>query len=214
MFTRVAPICLAVLVIAGPAAAQQKPYSVTLGGALVGPLSDSADRFATGFGFTAGATWHINEQLGLTGDYVWSTLGVQNDWDGLVASRPIDVTPRIQFGTVDVRFEAPPAKARLYVLAGVGFYHRSVAMATTGSGDVTVCDPWWFVCTPGPVPVGSVNRTHSSNDVGINVGAGIEAGRFFAEIRYHYTWGPSFNTPDGPQAATGKFLPLTFGFAF
>ena len=214
MFKCAAAACIAVLTVSVPAAAQERPYTVTLGGAIVGPLSDSADRFTAGFGFTAGVTWHITEQIGLTGDYVWSTLGGQDDWTGLVASRPVDVTPRIQFGTVNVRFQAPPAKARLYVLAGVGFYHRTVAMATTGPGDITVCAPWWFVCTPGPVPVGSVNRTHSSNDLGINVGAGITAGRFFAEIRYHFIWGPSFDTPDGAQAATGKFLPLTFGFVF
>jgi len=214
MFKCAAAACIAVLVAAGPAAAQEKPYSVTLGGAIVGPLSDSADRFTPGFGFTAGVTWHINEQIGLTGDYVWSALGVQDDWTGLVASRPVDVTPRIQFGTVNVRFQAPPGKARLYALAGVGLYHRTVAMATAGTGDITVCDPWWFVCSPGPVPVGSVNRTHSSNDLGINVGAGITAGRFFAEVRYHFMWGPSFETPAGDQDATGKFLPLTLGFVF
>ena len=32
---------------------------------------------------------------------------------------------------------------------------------------------------------------------------------FFAEIRYHFTWGPEFSTPSGSQRATGKFLPLT-----
>ena len=149
-------------------------------------------------------TWYVNEQIGLSGDYVWSTLGGKDDWPGLVASRPVDVTPRIQFGTISVRFQGPPAKARLYALAGVGLYRRTVAMATTGSGDITVCDPWWFVCTAGPVPVGSVNRTRSSSDVGINVGAGIIGGRFFAEIRYHYMWGPSFDTPGGTQKAPGS----------
>ncbi len=214
MFKRAAAACLAALVVSVPAVAQEKPYTFAIGGAVVGPLSDSADRFSTGFGFTAGVTWHFNEQIGLSGDYVWSTLGVQDDWAGLVASRPVDVTPRIQFGTVSVRFQAPPAKARLYALAGVGLYRRTVAMATTGSGDITVCDPWWFVCTAGPVPVGSVNRTRSSSDLGINVGAGIIAGRFFAEIRYHFMWGPSFDTPGGTQKATGKFLPLTLGVVF
>lgn len=214
MFKRLAPLCLAVLAAALPAAAQEKPYSVTVGGALVGPLSDSADRFTTGIGFTGGATWHINEQIGLTGDYVWSTLGAQDDWTGLVASRPVEVTPRIQFGTVNIRLQAPPAKVRLYVLAGLGLYHRTVRMATSGSGDITVCDPWWFVCTAGPVAVGSVSRTHASTDPGINVGAGIAAGMFFAEIRYHFMWGPSFETPTGSRKATGKFLPLTLGVVF
>ena len=214
MFTRVVAVCAAVLALAAPAGAQEKPCSLALGGALVGPLSDSADRFSTGFGFTAGLTWRVNGQLGVTGDYTWSTLGVHDDWNGLVSTRPVDVTPRIQFGTVGLRFQAPPARVRLHVLAGIGLYHRSVAMTTTGSGDLAVCDPWWFVCTAGPVPVGSVNRTHSSTDPGFNVGAGITAGRFFAEIRYHFMWGPSFDTPDGTQEATGKFLPLTVGVVF
>jgi hypothetical protein len=214
MFKRVAPWCLAVMAMAVPAAAQDKPYSIAIGGALVGPLSDSADRFSTGIGFTAGATWHITPQIGLAGDYAWSTLGVQDDWTGLVATRPVDVTPRIQFGTVSVRFQAPPAKVRLHLLGGLGLYHRTVRMATSGGGDINVCDPWWLVCTAGPVPVGSVNRTHSTTDPGLSIGAGITAGMFFAEIRYHFMWGPSFTTPSGSQQATGKFLPLMVGVVF
>jgi opacity protein-like surface antigen len=214
MFKGVASACVVVLATAMSAAAQEKPFSLMAGGAIVGPLSDSADRFSTGLGFTAGATWHFNAQIGLTADYVWSTLGVHDDWQGIVLSRPVELTPRIQFGTVNFRFQAPPGPVRLYVLAGVGLYHRSVAMATTGGGDITVCDPWWFVCTPRSVPVGSVNRTHSSTDPGVNVGAGLTAGMFFAEIRYHFMWGPSFDTPAGTQKATGKFFPLTVGVLF
>ncbi len=214
MFKRVALLCLAVLVMAVPAAAQDKPFSVAIGAALVGPLADSADRFSTGLGFTAGATWHLTPQIGLTGDYLWSTLGTQDHWSGFVATRPVDVTPRIQFGTVGLRFQAPPAKVRIHLAGGLGLYHRTVRMATSGSGDISVCDPWWLVCTAGSVPVGSVNRTHSTTDPGINIGAGITAGMFFAEIRYHFTWGPSFATPSGAQQATGKFLPLTVGVVF
>jgi opacity protein-like surface antigen len=214
MLKRVAAACAAVIAAAMPASAQEKPFTVSAGGAIVAPLSESADRFSSGLGFTAGATWHFSDQLGLTADYAWSTLGVQDDWKGTVASRPVGVTPRMQFGAVNVKFQAPPGPVRLYVLAGVGLYHRSVTLATTGSGEITVCDPWWFVCTPGPVPVGSVNRTNSSTDPGINVGVGLTAGMFYAEVRYHYIWGPSFATPAGTQAATGKFFPLTVGVVF
>jgi hypothetical protein len=214
MFKRVAPWCVAVMAMAVPAAAQDKPYGIAIGAALVGPLSDSADRFSTGLGFTAGATWHITPQIGLTGDYLWSTLGTQDDWGGLVATRPVGVTPRIQFGTVSLRFQAPPAKVRIHLVGGLGLYHRTLRMATSGSGDISVCDPWWLVCTAGSVPGGGVDRTHATTDPGINIGAGITAGMFFAEIRYHFMWGPSFTTPSGPQKATGKFLPLTIGVVF
>jgi hypothetical protein len=214
MCKRIAAACVAVLAAALPASAQEKPFSFSAGGAIVAPLSDSADRFSMGLGFTAGATWHFSGQLGLTADYVWSTRGARDDWNGVVLSRPVEVTPRIQFGTVDIKFQAPPGPVRLYVVAGVGLYHRAVKLATTGSSDISVCDPWWFVCNPGPVPVGSISRTWSSTDPGVNVGAGLSAGMFFAEIRYHFMWGPSYDTPAGEQTATGKFFPLTVGVVF
>ena len=31
---------------------------------------------------TAGATYGFTPQTGLTGDYLWSTLGTQDDWGG------------------------------------------------------------------------------------------------------------------------------------
>ena len=214
MTERSAAAWLVVLATAVPAAAQEKPLSLAVGGAVVGPLSASADRFSTGLGLTFGATWHINEQMGVKADYVWSTLGVQDDWPVPRPSAPIQITPRIQFGTADFMFQAPPGPVRLYILAGVGLYRRSVTLTTSGTGFVTVCDPWWFVCDPQPVPVERVAGSRSTTDVGVNVGAGLTAGMFFAEIRYHYMWGPTFTTPSGSQKATGKFLPLTVGVNF
>jgi opacity protein-like surface antigen len=214
MLKRQAAVWLVVLATAVPAAAQEKPLSLAVGGAVVGPLSASADRFSTGLGVTFGATWHINEQMGVKTDYVWSTLGVQDDWPVPRPSAPIQITPRIQFGTADFMFQAPPGRVRLYILAGVGLYRRSVTLATSGTGFVMVCDPWWFVCDPQPVPVERVAGSRSTTDVGVNVGAGLTAGMFFAEIRYHYMWGPTFTTPSGSQKATGKFLPLTVGVNF
>ena len=214
MVKRVAASCIALLALWAPAAAQEKPFSLSVGGAIVGPLSESADRFSTGFGFTAGAVWHITDQFGLAGDYVWSTLGAQSDWPAPPLAQPVEVTPRVQFGTVSVRFQGPPGRARLYVLAGLGLYHRSVALAAGGAGDVSVCDPWWFLCNAGPVPAGSITGTRTSTDPGVNVGAGVRAGRFFAEIRFHFAWGPSFDTPEGAKSANGKFLPLTVGLVF
>jgi opacity protein-like surface antigen len=211
---RAAAVWLVVLATAVSAAAQEKRLTLTLGGAAVGPLSDSADRFSTGLGVTFGATWHISEQMGVKADYVWSTLGVQGDWPAPPTSVPIQVKPRIQFGTADFIFRAPPGSVRLYMLAGVGLYHRSVALTTSGTGIITVCDPWWLVCEPQRVSVDRVVGSRSTTDFGVNAGAGLTAGRFFAEIRYHFMWGPTFTTPSGSQTATGKFLPLTVGVNF
>jgi hypothetical protein len=111
-------------------------------------------------------------------------------------------------------FQAPPGPVRLYMLAGVGLYRRSVTLTTSGTGLVTVCDPWWFVCDLQPVPAERVVGSRSTTDVGVNVGAGVTVRMLFAEIRYHYIWGPTFSTPSGTQKATGKFLPLTVGVNF
>jgi hypothetical protein len=77
-----------------------------------------------------------------------------------------------------------------------------------------VCDPWWLVCYPQPVPVERVLGSRSTTDVGMNVGAGLTAGMFFAEIRYHFMGGPEFTTSNGSRTANGKFLPLTVGVTF
>jgi opacity protein-like surface antigen len=197
MFKRTAAACAVVLATTVSAAAQEKPYSFMAGGVLMAPLSNSADRFSMGLGFTGGFAWRFTSGLSVTADYLWSALGVQDDSAATSASRPADVTPRIQFGTVNIKFQGPPGRARLHVLAGGGIYHRSVGLSASGSGTISVCDPWWFLCPPGPIPAGSFNGTRTATNPGLNVGVGLTAGRFFAEVRYHFMWGPTFQTPKG-----------------
>jgi hypothetical protein len=138
------------------------------------PLSNSADRFSMEFGFTGGAAWRFTSDLSLTADRLWSALGVQEDSAMNGASRPADVTPHIQFGTVNIK----------------------------------------FLCPPGPIPVSSFNATRRATKPGLKVGVGLTAGRFFAEIRYHFMWGPAFDTPAGSEDANGQFFPLTVGVTF
>jgi hypothetical protein len=214
MFKRTAAACAVVLATTVSAAAQEKPYSFMAGGVLMAPLSNSADRFSMGLGFTGGVAWRFTSGLSVTADYLWSALGVQDDSAATSASRPADVTPRIQFGTVNIKFQGPPGRARLHVLAGGGIYHRSVGLSASGSGTISVCDPWWFLCPPGPIPAGSFNGTRTATNPGLNVGVGLTAGRFFAEVRYHFMWGPTFQTPKGTEDANGKFFPLTVGVTF
>jgi hypothetical protein len=214
MFKRAAAVCVVVLAAAAPVAAQEEPYGFMAGGLLMAPLSNSADRSSMGFGLTGGAAWRFTSDLSLTADRLWSALGVQEDsaMDG--ASRRADVTPRIQFGTVTIKFQGPPGRARLHFLAGAGIYHRSVGLTASGSGNISVCDPWSFLCPPGPIPMSSFNATRTATNPGLKVGVGLTAGRFFAEIRYHFMWGPAFDTPAGSEDANGQFFPLTVGVTF
>ena len=197
-----------------PSYAQDKPVSITLGGAVVGPLSDSADRFSPGLGATAGAAWNLTEQAVVRFDVLWSRFGAQDDWPKPPLDLQVSVKPRFQFASAAFMFQAPPGRVRAYILAGAGLYRRSVTLTASGGGSASVCDPYWFVCEPGDVSAGRLSGSRSSTDLGVNVGVGVRSGMFFAEIRYHSTWGPEFATPGGRARATGRFLPLTVGVMF
>lgn len=209
-------LLVAVAAAAAPAAsaAQDRPVSITLGGAVVGPLSDSADRFSPGPGATVGAAWNLTEQAVVRFDYLWSRFGKQDDWPKPPLALQIGVKPRFQFASAAFMFQGPPGRVRAYILAGAGLYRRSVTLAASGGGSASVCDPYWFVCEPGEVSAGRLSGSRSSTDLGLNVGVGVRSGRLFAEIRYHSTWGPAFDTPGGRIRATGRFLPLTVGVMF
>ena len=203
----------ALLAAAIPAAAQEKPVAFSVGAIIVGPLSDSGRQFTPGLGVDVGADWHLTEQAGLRFDFAATMLGTR-DAPSYPASVPVDVTPRMQFGTANFFFRSPPDKIRIFVTGGGGLYHRTVGLSTSASGPITICNPWWFVCYPTPVAAAQVNGTRSSTDFGMNAGAGIGAGRFFAEMRYHFVWGPTYTLPKGETPASGKFLTMVIGVRF
>jgi len=204
---------VACMLAPAPLLAQDGAIAITAGAIAIGPLSGSARQFTTGFGADLGITWNIREQIGIRIDFVQASLGAK-DAPQFPASVPVQAKPRLQFGTANIVFRAPVEKVRIYVTAGVGVYHRSVSLSTTATGPVSICNPWWFVCFPGPVSADRVTASRSTTDFGVNVGAGVSVNRFFAEMRYHYMWGPTFSTANGPVPATGKFLPLVVGVRF
>jgi opacity protein-like surface antigen len=211
--TRRLVIALVLLVVPVTVVCAQDPPRVTgtIGAMIVPPLSGTADNFSTGWGVDVGATWWLTDQMGVQFDYLYSGLGGKDMPQGTV---PVDSSLRMQAGTAAFVFQAPPGAFRLYLLAGAGVYHRSVSLSTSTAGTVSVCNPWWFVCTAQPEPAGNIVGSHASTDLGVNIGVGFTAGRFFAEARYHYMTGPSFSTPTGTQKATGKFFPLIVGARF
>jgi hypothetical protein len=86
------------------------------------------------------------------------------------------------------------------------------------------CDPWWYVCYPGGfVPVENVVGERSSTDFGMDFGGGVNFGVIYAEVRYHYIWGPTVAETGATQPlpgvgaerkANGQFLQTTFGVRF
>lgn len=210
MMTAVVAVVV-VCVPALPAAAQDRPVSVIVAGTITAPMSGTADHFNPGYGATAGVLWHLGEQYGVRVDATSSTLTPKAV--PAAVGQSLDVSGLVQYATATFFFQAPPGRARLYLLGGVGVYRRTVTLSG-GSGLVDVCNPWWFVCEAGPVPADRVVGTRTTTNIGMTVGLGVSVGRVFGEMRYHYTTGPSFETPQGKEPATGKFLPLTVGVRF
>jgi len=209
---RLALVFALALMLPAAARAQDAPrVTGVVGGAIVAPLSGTADNFSTGWGLDVGATWHLTEQMGVRFDYLFSGFGGKDMPQG---AAPVDSSLRLHAGTAAFVFQAPPGAFRLYLLAGAGIYHRSVSLSTSTSGTVSLCNPWWFVCTSQPEPVSTLAGSHASTDFGVNVGAGFTTRYVFVEARYHYMTGPSFTTPAGSQKATGKFFPLIVGIRF
>jgi opacity protein-like surface antigen len=222
------------LVVAGPAAAQERPAGVNLGGGFVFPLSGFKDVFDTGWNFSIGGTYNIAPKIGVQGEYAYFRMGGP-DRTISVAESPIaaSVTNGLiesnhQAHTVTFNLVYTPTNALggnapvgIYVLGGGGYYHRIVELTSPSVGYTTICDPYWYVCYPTLVSVDRIIGDRSSNDFGINFGAGLTFGtdaKFYVEARYHYVWGPKITADQLPAGTTlsdystnAQYFPLTFG---
>jgi hypothetical protein len=224
-------VCLA----ATPAFAQDKPVEVHFGFGWAFPSTDFKNSFDPGWNFSTGATFFLNENVGIQGEYLYNRMNGPD--------RTIDVFPtpvaaaatsgilesnhQIHGGTFNLVYRNQPEDRMFggYVLGGGGVYHRIVQVTTPSVGYTTYCDPYWLVCYPALVSVDQIIGDRSSTDFGINFGGGITFGReakFYIESRYTYVWGPevgpTVNPLNGSSTETtstnATYFPLTFGFKF
>lgn len=218
----IAIVSLLVASTALPAQAQDAPVTFNFGAGPIFPLGEVADRFDTGFTIPVGVTFNINENLGIQGEYSYSRMtgpdGTVTQSDGTQMLLESNHQMHTFLGNLVFRTGATGPVSG-YVIGGLGGYYRQVQLTTPAVGLVTVCDPYWFVCYPVAVSVDNVIGTRSTTDFGINVGGGVTFGQhFYAEIRYHYVWGPEFEVPaalgGGTVKANGQYLPIIFGVKF
>ena len=213
--------------------AQEQRVNFSLGGGWTAPNSEVRDHLGDGYNFNIGLQVNVTPVIGIEGLYSFNGLGDKR------LSIPVSGTPgggtvptdffadmNMQSGTASLVFRAPEGRVKPYGLVGAGVYYRPVKVTTPGVGYVPgYCDPWWYVCYPGGfVPVENIIGERSSTDFGMDFGGGVNFGTFYAELRYHYIWGPEVqaNTPSQPIAgvsqdtrkANGQFLATTFGFRF
>jgi len=233
-------VMAAALVTIAPAGAQaqDKRFHFSLGGGWTAPNSEAGDRFGQGYNFNLGFDVAVNPVISIEGVYSFNGLGEKN------ITLPVTATPvaeggaptqffssmNMQYGTGNVIFRKPEGTVKPYGLIGMGVYYRPIEVSTPGVGYVPgYCDPWWYVCYPGGfVGVENVVGDRSSTDFGMDFGGGVNFGLVYAELRYHYIWGPEITPqsfPNLPQVsppvsenvgkkANGQFLQTTFGIRF
>jgi hypothetical protein len=229
-------VVFATMVLAVPAAAQDyKPVDVNFGFGWAFPTGDFGSTFDTGWNGAIGVTFNINENLGIQGEYTYARMGgpdrvvrISETPGGLPTSDAlIESNHQMHIGTANLIYKSSGGDRVVggYVLGGLGLYHRIVQLTTPSVGYATVCDPYWYVCYPTLVSIDTIIGDRSSNDFGINFGGGVTFGRegkFYAETRYHYVWGPEVRA-QGPVVSGGpcqaeacstnaSYFPITFGF--
>ena len=224
-------LVIAILVgfMATSAFAQDKAGFFILGGGYTAPNSEVRDHLGDGYNFTIGGQFNATPVIGIEGLYSFNGLGSKR------ITLPVSPTPiaggvptdfsadmNMQYGTVNLVVQKPDGGTRPYGVVGMGVYYRPIKVTTPGVGYVPgYCDPWWYVCYPGGfVPVENIVGERSSTDFGMVFGGGANFGKLYAELRYHYIWGPKIEPQVQPldtssdQKANGQFIALTFGVRF
>jgi opacity protein-like surface antigen len=198
----------AVLLGGTPAFAQDQPLGFNFGGGAAFPVAGVNNSFNTGWNWSLGLTWNLTPEVGVLAEYMYDRLGGPD--------RSLD------FRTFNLVYKPRLAANEralpigVYTLGGGGIYHRLIQLTTPSIGFASVCDPYWFICYPTLVPVDTIIGDRSSNDFGINFGAGVTFGgnaKFYVESRYHYVWGPKVANPVTSQevSTNAGYFPLTFG---
>jgi opacity protein-like surface antigen len=216
------------------ARAQEKRVNVSFGGGYTQPNSEVSDRLGGGYNFNFGVQVNVTPVIAIEGLYSFNGLGDKQlsipVYPAPVQSGgiPTDLSAdmNMQYGTASLIVQKPEGTVRPYGLVGMGIYHRPIKVTTPGVGWVPgYCDPWFYVCYPGGwVETTNIIGERSSTDFGMAFGGGVNFGAFYAELRYHYIWGPevTVTAPSQPIAgvetdtrkANGQFLATTFGVRF
>jgi opacity protein-like surface antigen len=223
-------VFLALAVAAVPAAAQveEKKISFNVGGGYTFALSDVRDHLGDGFNVAVGVIFKVSPTFSLQIEYGHIGLG-KKQIDIPVAPTPGGSTVNQPFfGAMDMQFvnanailrPKPGGRASPYIIAGVGYYFRSVEVTTPATGYILGhCRPSWNMCyQPQWLPVDQIVGSHGTSDAGADIGGGVSVrlgatASIYFEARYHYVLG-LVASGSSAQAASGQFLPFTVGIRF
>jgi hypothetical protein len=203
-------IGLAICLGASLASAQDdenRHFTFNVGGGLTTITGRDAGKLDHGGNFQAGAGYFFNRYVGVTGNFMFSDLGITGRELALL-NEP-DGNARTYTFTVDPTLRLPLGHGvSVYVLAGGGWLRRTVEFTQPVLAQTFVFDPWWGFFGPALVPANQVLGSVTNNSGAFNTGAGINLPlprthvKFFIEARYVHGFTSNTNT---------SIVPIVFG---
>jgi len=197
---------------------KEKKVDVEFGGGGSLPLGGTAKAVSIGGSIIGGLDYNASRKVAVQLQYQYSRYDVKGN---LFDVTLYDANHAMQY--IDLNIIIAPRghhENGPYLVFGGGEYYRKVSITKfQGYAGGAVCNPWLLICYPVGVPVEQILGSRSRWDLGFDVGAGMQfqvtrKAHAFLETRFHYIFGPTFNTPSGSQKATGEYLPLSVGVRF
>lgn len=203
MATKVLIVIISVTMLCGTLHAQEESDEINsnMGVALSLPLGPTSQTVHTSWGLVGGIGYNFSDHHSIVNEFMWSAL-----YPSSSALEPLRITTgdnsikghsNLYTITGNYRYEMRGAKLGAYIIAGGGWYYRTIGLsklATSGSG--SPCTPawkWWgFSCTSGMVTPNQTMGSYNSSAFGGNFGAGLTINvgepsyRVYIEPRYHY----------------------------
>ncbi|XXF77448.1 outer membrane beta-barrel protein [Myxococcaceae bacterium GXIMD 01537] len=221
--TLAAVLGLLALDATGPARAEAPEEPVTrvsfnLAASMTFPLGPLGQRIKRGEGLQVGLGYSFTDWLTVQAEYFHSGYEVEAN---VLDANNVEGDHALRMGNISALVRVVRlGDFSAYLVGGPGLYYRRVDLSKVqGVSFSAFCDPLLFFCFSQPVPVEETLRSKSITNFGLGGGVGVTwryAGplQVYLEARYHYIFGPTFETPTGPRKADGQYLPVVLGVRF
>lgn len=201
--------------VVGSARAEERKWWGNCGLTYNEPMGTAADRIEASGGFACGVAFRpAKSQFGVLGEIGWSDFNVpkwQVETD--VPDELVQLSGHVEIWSLTVNglWRLPTeGKFGFYVVGGLGAYRREISVETpSGYDSIPWCDPWWGVCYVVDVPIENEVASHSSTELGYNLGFGVTwkltyIAELYVEARYTLV--------DTPRET--EFVPIAVGVRF